>query len=86
MCDVCVMNAVKDRMLSRRSFFKAGAAMAAGTALGTAATTPAMAMGHGEVVDMTHIYDAEFPTYFGAPGIEATQAFNFKDTVSIFSI
>ncbi len=79
MCDVCVMNAVKDRMLSRRSFFKAGAAMVAGTALSSAATTPAMAMGHGEVVDMTHIYDADFPTYFGEPGIEATQAFNFKD-------
>ncbi|WP_299988172.1 cyclase family protein [uncultured Ruegeria sp.] len=79
MCDICVMSAVKDRMLSRRSFFKTGAAVAAGTALGTAATTPAMAMGHGEVVDMTHIYDAEFPTYFGAPGIEATQAFNIKE-------
>ena len=79
MCDVCVMNAVKDRMLSRRSFFKAGAAMVAGTALSSASTTPAMAMGHGEVVDMTHIYDADFPTYFGEPGIEATQAFNFKD-------
>lgn len=79
MCDVCVMNAVKDRMLSRRSFFKGGAAMAAGATLGTATGTPAMAQGHGEVVDMTHVYDAEFPTYFGEPGIEATQAFNFKD-------
>ena len=32
MCDLCVMNAVKDRMLSRRSFFRGGAAMAAGAA------------------------------------------------------
>lgn len=79
MCDVCVMNAVKDRMLSRRSFFKAGAAMATGTALGTVAAPPALAAGHGEVLDMTHVYDADFPTYFGQPGIEATQAFNFKE-------
>ncbi|KUJ80320.1 cyclase [Ruegeria marisrubri] len=79
MCDICVMNAVKQRMLSRRSFFKAGAAAAAGAALGSGMTTPAMAKGHGEVVDMTHVYDADFPTYFGQPGIEATQAFNFKE-------
>ncbi len=79
MCDICVMNAVKDRMLSRRSFFKASVAAAAGAAVGTAATPPAMAAGHGEVVDMTHVYDADFPTYFGQPGIEANQAFNFAD-------
>lgn len=79
MCDICVMNAVKQRMLSRRSFFTAGAAAAAGAALGSGMTTPAMAKGHGEVVDMTHVYDAGFPTYFGQPGIEATQAFNFKE-------
>jgi len=32
MCDVCVMNAVKDKMLSRRNFFKAGAAGAVAAA------------------------------------------------------
>ncbi|MDP5218596.1 cyclase family protein [Ruegeria sp. 2205SS24-7] len=79
MCDVCVMNAVKDRMLSRRSFFKGGAAAAAGAALATGATTPALAMGHDSVVDMTHVYDADFPTYFGAPGISTEQPFNFAD-------
>lgn len=79
MCDVCVMNAVKDKMLSRRSFLSAGAAVTAATALGVGATTPAMAAGHGGVVDMTHVYDAEFPTYFGAPGFSAEQAFNFAD-------
>ncbi|MBY6141664.1 cyclase family protein [Leisingera daeponensis] len=79
MCDVCVMNAVKDRMLSRRSLFKAGAAAAAGAALGAGTAAPAAAMSHGGVVDMTHAYDAEFPTYFGQPGVELTQAFNFKD-------
>ncbi len=79
MCDVCVMNAVKDRMLSRRSFFRAGGMMAAGAALGAVTAPPAMAQGHGEVVDMTHVYDADFPTYFGAPGIETTQGFNLKE-------
>lgn len=80
MCDLCIINSVKDQMMSRRSFFTAGAAAAVGAAaLSTGATTPAMAAGHGSVVDMTHVYDDTFPTYFGVPGIEANQAFNFKE-------
>lgn len=79
MCDVCVMNAVKDRMMSRRGFFRAGAAATAAAALGIGTTSPAMAAGHGGVVDMTHVYDPEFPTYFGAPGIASEQQFNFKE-------
>lgn len=79
MCDICVINSVKERMMSRRDFFRTTAAAAAGTAIATATTTPAMAGGHGGVVDMTHVYDGDFPTYFGAPGIEINQAFNFKD-------
>ena len=79
MCDVCVMNAVKEKMLSRRSFFKAGAAATAVAAVGAGMTSPAMAAGHGSVVDMTHTYDDKFPTYFGAPGFSAEQKFNFKD-------
>lgn len=87
MCDVCVMNAVKDRMLSRRSFFSAGAATAAAAAIGAGTTTQAMAMGHGEVVDMTHVYDDAFPTYFGAPGIKAEQLFKFdKDGFNLFQL
>ncbi len=80
MCDVCVMNAVKDRMLSRRNFFKATAAATATAAVGGVATAPAsLAGGHGGVVDMTHVYDDAFPTYFGAPGITSEQAFNFAE-------
>ena len=79
MCDICVINSVKERMMSRRDFFRTTAAAAAGTAIATATTSPAMAGGHGGVVDMTHVYDGDFPTYFGAPGIEINQAFNFKD-------
>ena len=39
--------------------------------------TPALAAGHQTVEDMTHELHNGFPTYFGAPGFEAEQAFNF---------
>ena len=80
MCDICVMNKVKERMLSRRQFFRASAAVGAAAAVGTMASAPAaLASGHSKVVDMTHTYDADFPTYFGAPGISTDQKFNFKE-------
>lgn len=79
MCDACVMNSVKSRMLSRRQFFSATAAAGAATALGTAAAPPALAAGASTVEDLTHAYDAEFPTYFGAPGIEMAQQFSFAE-------
>ncbi len=82
MCDICVMNSVKAKMLSRRQFFKGS--LATGTALGmTAAATPALADGHGAVTDMTHTLHPNFPTYFGVSGFEmemtatfATDGFN----------
>lgn len=87
MCDICVIDAVKDRMLSRRSFFTASAAAVAATALGTGTTTPAMAAGHGGVVDMSHTYDADFPTFFGVPGIEMEQQLSFeKDGFNLFKL
>ncbi len=79
MCDACIMNAVKDRMLSRRAFFTATAAAGAATALGPFSAPPAMAAGHGMVEDLTHTYDADFPTYFGKPGISMEQNFNFAE-------
>ncbi|SMX38245.1 cyclase family protein [Maliponia aquimaris] len=86
MCDVCVMNAVKDRMLSRRSFFKAGAVAGAGAMLGAGAS-PAFAAAHGGVRDMTHTYDETFPTYFGAPGISYDKGFDFaKDGFNLYSL
>ena len=54
MCDICVMNAVKDRMLSRRGFFKAAAASGIAVAATGAAAPIALAAGHGQVEDMTH--------------------------------
>jgi len=80
MCDICVMNAVKDKMLSRRQFFTASAATGAAAVLGSSvAAPPAMAAGHGAVEDLTHAYDGDFPTYFGAPGFSAEQKFNFDE-------
>lgn len=88
MCDICVMNAVKDKMLSRRSFFKTAAMTGAAAAAGTLATAPAsLAAGHGGVEDLTHLLSEDFPTYFGVPGISMEQAFNFADNgFNLFNI
>ena len=80
MCDICVINAVKDRMLSRRDLFKATAATAAAATVGTIAAAPAaLAGGHGGVVDMSHKLSPDFPTFFGIPGISMEQKFNFAE-------
>lgn len=80
MCDICVINSVKERMLTRRAFFSSAAAATAGAAaLATGTTTAAMAAGHGGVVDMTHVYDDMFPTYFGTPGVAINQVNNFAE-------
>ncbi|MEM7269161.1 MAG: cyclase family protein [Pseudomonadota bacterium] len=80
MCDICVMNAVKEKMMSRRDLFRGTAAVAAAATVGaTVAGTPAMAGGHSAVTDMSHTTSEDFPTYFGAPGISMEQPFNFKD-------
>ncbi|PVA09645.1 cyclase [Pelagivirga sediminicola] len=79
MCNACLMNAVKDRMLSRRSFFTVAAGAGAATALGSAIAPPAMAAGHGTVEDMTHTLSDAFPTFDGVPGFAMDQQFNFAD-------
>ncbi len=79
MCDACIINAVRDRMLSRRAFFATATAAGATATLGTSAAPPAMAHGHSTVEDLTHAYDADFPTYFGTPGISTEQNFNFAE-------
>ena len=88
MCDICVIKAVKDRMLSRRDFFRTGAAIGATATLGTVSfAPPALAAGHGEVIDMTHKLSPEFPTFFGTPGISMEQQFNFaKDGFNLFNL
>ncbi|MEP3275724.1 MAG: cyclase family protein [Stappiaceae bacterium] len=80
MCDVCVMNRVKDQMLSRRSFFKGAAASGiAATAVATSVATPALSAGHETVEDMTYTISPEFPTYGGDPGFSAEKMFNINE-------
>lgn len=80
MCDICVMNSVKDKMLSRRGFFKGAAMASAAAAAGTMASAPAaMAAGHGTIEDMTHTLHPEFPTYFGESQFSMEQVFNYAE-------
>ena len=80
MCDICVMNAVKDKMLSRRSFFKGAAAAGfSAVAVSSASAPAAMAAGHSRIEDMTHTISEDFPTYFGASGFSREQKFNFAE-------
>ena len=77
MCDICVMNSVKKKMLSRRSFFKATAATGL-AAVATGASVPAaLADGHGSVEDMTHTLHTDFPTYFGESQFSSEQIYNY---------
>ncbi len=87
MCDACVMNAVKDQMLSRRQFFGATAAASAAVAVGATTATPALADGHSGVVDMTHTLHRDFPTYFGRSGFSANKVFDFaKDGFNLYGL
>lgn len=80
MCDICVMNAVKEKMLSRRNFFKGAAVAGATAALATTAAAPAaMAAGHGSVEDMTHTLHEDFPTYFGSPLFSRETVYNYAE-------
>jgi len=80
MCDICVMNSVKERMLSRRDFFRGTAAVAAGAGMaGIAAPTSAFAQAPRQVVDMTHELSEEFPTFGGVPGISYDKQFDFAE-------
>jgi kynurenine formamidase len=77
MCDACVIDAVKDRMLNRRSFFKAGAAVAA---VGTVGMAPkVMAQGASQMADMTHTLTTDFPTFFGEQQFFMDQKFNWAE-------
>jgi len=79
MCDICVMNTVKAKMLSRRKFLKGVAASSVTAAAGTAAIAPsALAQGVQSIEDLTHTLSADFPTYFGKPGVRSLHRYNFE--------
>jgi kynurenine formamidase len=78
MCNACVMDSVKNRMLSRRDLFRAGAVAAVGVAAGgIGAPRAVQAASHATVADMTHTIHPTFPTFFGDQQFFEEQKFNF---------
>ncbi|WP_422048664.1 cyclase family protein [Shimia sp.] len=87
MCDICVINAVKGKMLSRREFFRAGAAAGAVAAVGATSAAPVRAHNHGGITDLTYSLSPEFPTWGGEPGFAAEQVFKFaKDGFNLLNL
>jgi len=78
MCHVCVTESVKERMLSRRGFFRASAGAAAVAAAGTVLPRRAVAS-TGGVADMTHALGADFPTFFGVQQYFEEQIYNYAE-------
>lgn len=79
MCDYCVIENVKKRMLSRRDLLKAAPVATAAAIVSVGSAPSSLAQGASQVVDMTYVLDDAFPTYFGKPGFKADQVFNFKE-------
>ncbi len=79
MCHHCVVESVKERMLSRRGLFRGAALAAAAAAVSTVAPAPAAAevMMKGRPIDLTHALYPEFPTYFGAQQFWIEPKFTF---------
>lgn len=90
MCHACVIDGVRNSMLSRRHLFAGAASAAAGMAALAAAMTaarPVLAQASGKVIDLTHTYDGDFPTFDGKPGILYHKQVDFaKDGYSIYEL
>jgi hypothetical protein len=79
MCHKCVMETVKSRMLSRRQLLSAAPAAAVTTA-GLVGAKQALAQGAGRIIDLTYVYDQDFPTWSGPPGITIDQLAKFEES------
>lgn len=66
MCHHCVIDSVKQSMLSRRSFFTGVAAAAAAGAVVSTVSSPVLAQSATKAEDLTHDLVENFPTYFGS--------------------
>ncbi len=81
MCDLCVIETVKNRMLTERPISRrallGSAAVTAGSLASGAPT--ALVGGHSAIEDLTYVLDQDFPTYFGLPGYSAKSKYNFAD-------
>ncbi|SEW26808.1 Kynurenine formamidase [Cognatiyoonia koreensis] len=81
MCNACITNAVKKHMISRRDMFRSAVALgAASVAAGIVTARPALAAAHGTVVDLTHTFTPEFPTFDGVPGLTMEQTVKFDES------
>jgi len=89
MCQHCVIERVKERMLDRRSLFRgAAAAAAAATTAGLAAPAeaqvPVVSVSSGKARDLTHEIHPDFPTYFGEPQLKIVPKFTYaKDKFNL---
>lgn len=81
MCNACIIEAIKGKMLSRRDLFR-GAAVTGVTAAATGflPARAALAQSSGKVIDLTHGYDGDFPTFDGTPGIVYDHAVKFEES------
>ena len=88
MCNHCVIQSVKDRMLNRRTMLKVRLSGTAAFSTGLAAAGAAQAQQSedpsapkrlDDIIDLTHTLPPEFPTFGGAPGIAYDQQFNMKE-------
>ena len=71
--------------LSRRGFFEGVVAAGCGAAVASSTAQAAPLVGGREVVDLTHTMSADFPTFFGVPGIEMDKQFDFhKDGFNLY--
>ncbi|MGE0846875.1 MAG: cyclase family protein [Flavobacteriaceae bacterium] len=87
MCHHCVIDSVKDRMLSRRDLFRTAGAGAAAIAVGSAAAPAALAQGHSKVEDMTHELHEDFPTFFGEQQFFKEAKFSYdKDKFNLMEL
>lgn len=94
MCDACVIESVKERMLNRRGLLRGAGAttLAAAAASLLPATLPfaaarAQEEQAGTVEDLTHTLTEDFPTFFGQQQFFLEQKFAFaKDGFNLFEL
>ena len=79
MCNACIIEGVRQSSQSRRSFLaRSAAAGAAALAASVLSAQKTLAQSSGKVVDLTHTFDENFPTFDGKPGIAMEKVEDFK--------
>ena len=78
MCDACVIESVKNKLISRRHLFKSASVGVAATTL-PASVTSVLADQNKSYHDLTHTLDEAFPTFSGEQQFSREQLANFKE-------